>query len=811
MKKTTYPTRKSRIALSMAIAFPMALPLAGVAQTSSDQNASVAPVKSLGVVTVTSGAPTSLPTQIPTTIEGVTREQVEQTINATDSEDVLKYFPSLVVRRRYIGDYNHAVLSSRASGTGNSARSAVYADGILLSNYLGNGATYAPRWGMVTPEEIERADVMYGPFSAAYPGNSVGAVVDYVTRMPATFEGHAKITATQQNFDLYNTHETDNGYQASASLGNKNGDWAWWLDLNHTDSQGQPLVLATKSLSTTAPGANPVASGAVYGLDKTYTPWYIVGTNTQYHTVQDHAKLKLAYDLSPTVRASYMLGNWKNASDGKPTSYLTVAGAPVYSGNVAINGNTYGLTNLFNATKENLDHWMQGLSVKSHTKGVWDWEVAASVVDYSTDQARQSAINSAANLAGTMTSGAIANAATLTDQKGTGWTTLAAKGIWRPEGITGAHLVDFGVQQDSYQLHINKTNLSTTDNWFTSGPQSGPSGLNADVGGQSKLQSIYGQDAWAFATDWKTVLGVRLENWSASDGYAKSVVSGNIKTDSYASRNEVFASPKAALAYQWSEDTVLKGSVGRAVRMPTVSELYGATTKCSDIATKTLASACPSGQTWVNDPNLRPEKSWTTELTLEKDLGNGLLRLTFFNEDVTDSLYSQAVGAKLDGTLVNMVQNIDAISTQGLEIAFQGENIIKQGLDFSGSITYADSRIKANSSYVVKPGDTIDKLQPRVPQWRASALANYHWDAQLSTSLGVRYSGDQFSSLNNTDVNGFAYTAASRFTVLDVRARYAIQPKLVAAFGIDNLTNTEYWNFHPYPGRTFVAELKVDF
>ena len=43
------------------------------------------------------------------------------------------------MRKRYIGDYNHAILSTRASGTGNSARSAVYADGILLSNYLGNG------------------------------------------------------------------------------------------------------------------------------------------------------------------------------------------------------------------------------------------------------------------------------------------------------------------------------------------------------------------------------------------------------------------------------------------------------------------------------------------------------------------------------------------------------------------------------------------------------------------------------------------------------------------------------------------------
>ena len=49
------------------------------------------PVKTLGVVTVTGGQPTSLPTQIPATMEGVTREQIEQTINASDAEDALKY------------------------------------------------------------------------------------------------------------------------------------------------------------------------------------------------------------------------------------------------------------------------------------------------------------------------------------------------------------------------------------------------------------------------------------------------------------------------------------------------------------------------------------------------------------------------------------------------------------------------------------------------------------------------------------------------------------------------------------------------
>ncbi|HEU5435268.1 MAG TPA: TonB-dependent receptor plug domain-containing protein, partial [Telluria sp.] len=145
------------------------------------------PVCAIDKVIVRGGRPTSLPLQIPTTIEGITGAQVENRINATDSEDALKYFPSLNVRKRYIGDYDHAVLASRASGTGNSARSLVYADGIQLSNLLGNGATFTPRWGMVTPEEIERVDVLYGPFSAAYPGGSVGAVVDYQTRMPDKF------------------------------------------------------------------------------------------------------------------------------------------------------------------------------------------------------------------------------------------------------------------------------------------------------------------------------------------------------------------------------------------------------------------------------------------------------------------------------------------------------------------------------------------------------------------------------------------------------------------------------------------------
>lgn len=774
--------RRHRIALALAVAFPVSGPVWAQASDSESSPATHmaadAPVKSLGMVTVNSGQPTSLPTQIPTTIEGVTREQIEETINATDAEDALKYFPSLLVRRRYIGDYNHAVLSSRASGTGNSARSAVYADGILLSNYLGNGAQYTPRWGMVTPEEIERVDVMYGPFSAAYPGNSVGAVVDYVTRMPDAFEGHVKTTVFQQPFSLYSTNETYSGNQASVSLGSKSGDWSWWVNANRTDSAGQPLGIATKTTTATTAGPSLGAvSGALGGLDKTNVPWYILGTTTQYHTIQNHEKLKLAYDFSPTVRASYTLGYWNNSSDGNPVSYLKdAAGNAIYGGKHTIDGQIYQIDGSFSASRESLEHFMHGLSVKSHTKGVWDWEVAASLYDYTRDLNHATTVNAASTLSGG--SGA---SSTVTDQKGTGWTAVAAKGTWRPQGMQGAHIADMGFQQENYRLRILKSN--TVGAWMT-----GEAGtLNADVGGKTQLQSVYGQDTWTFAPRWKTVLGARVENWSASGGYTQTATSAL----AYAGRNETYLSPKAALAFQATADTTLKLSTGRAVRMPTVQELYGATSGVLTV---------------VNDPDLKPEKSWTTELSAEKDLGNAVVRVTLFQENVRDSIYSEALS-----TTVTRITNVDAINTTGLEIAFQGTDNLIRGLDLSGSITYADSRIVENAGYVVTPGDTIGKFQPRVPLWRASALANYRWNAQLNTSIGVRYSGDQYSTLNNADVNGFAYTAASRFLVVDVRARYAFRPKLVGAIGIDNLTNEEYWNYHPYPKRTLVAELKYDF
>jgi len=785
--------RKNRIALAVAMAYPFVI---------SAQQADNAPSKDAGVVTIVSQQPTSLPTHIPATMEGITAAQIEQNINATDSEDALKYLPSLLVRKRYEGDYNHAILSSRASGTGNSARSAVYADGILLSNYLGNGVSglsFPPRWGMVTPEEIERVDVMYGPFSAAYPGNSVGAVVEYTTKMPEKLEGTVKMGYTHQPFDLYNTHATYGGWQSSASLGSRSGDWSWFLNFNHTDSQGQPLTFATRTVSTgTAGSAGTAVSGAVPGLSSANAPWLILGTATQYHTVQDHVKAKVAYDFSPTVRATYTLGIWQNTSEGRPQSYLTNAsGQTVTSGAINIDGRSYSALTGGDLplTNEKLTHTLHGLSVKSRTQGVFDWEVAASLYDYGSDTKRQNGANN------TLPNAASGGAGTIADGSGTGWNNLALRGTWRPQGPKGEHVVDFGAQQDNYKLRYLTSNAA---DWIVGSP-SIPVGMTTStisaVGGRTQLDSVYAQDTWRFAPQWRAVLGLRSENWKAYQGLTD-IVSSNVNvpryTKNYDTRQENFLSPKAALSKQIADDAFVKYAVGRAVRMPTVYELYGATST--------------TNSQYINDPNLRPEKSWTQELSYEKNLDKTQWRVTAFAEDTQDGIYSQSVVDPAAGNrTISRVQNVDRIQTRGLENAFTWQGLGLPGLDVTGSLTYADSVIKANQGFVAVAGDTIGKMQPNIPKWRATLLAGYRWNAAWTSSVAVRYSGQQFRTLNNSDVNGYAYMGVSPFTTVDVRTRWQINPQLAAAFGIDNLNNNNYWNFHPYPQRSYTAELKANF
>ena len=737
-------------------------------------NAAAQSSQTIEPITVRGDRPSSIPSQIPTTVESISRSEIAATINATDAEDALKYFPSLTVRKRYAGDFDHAVLATRASGTGNSARSLVYADGILLSNLLGNGASFTPRWALVSPEEIDRVDVLYGPFSAAYSGNSVGAVVDYVTRMPQKFEAFFSTSGVIQPHHLYGTNASFAGGNVSAALGNRSGAWSWWVNANRADQSSQPLAFATKLVSAgLAGGAGTSVMGAIPGQNPRGQDWLLLAATSQYDTVQDHAKAKIAYDFSSTLRAQFIAGLWSNSAERSVASFLRdTSGNAVYAGSVNVSGRQFTISPTeISPAIQDLRHEVFALSVKERAESGLGWELAASQYRYARDLSRTPTI--------ALPAAQFGGAGRLTNQSGTGWTTLAAKGVWK--SAANEHIVDFGVQRDAFVLQTRVENLASDWQSLSEGA------LFSKFAGKSELISLYAQDTWQLSPAWKTTLGLRSEQWQALDG----LIATGAQSVSLASRKENFVSPKAAVQWQLNSDWQLKGSLGRAVRMPTVSELYQ-----GSIATNVVVN---------NDPNLQPEKSITSELSAIAKWETLSLRGTLFHERTRDALYSQT-NVSIVPNITN-IQNVGAIRTSGAELVAHAQAVFWPELELTASVTFVDSIITANDKFPASVG----KWQPRVPRWRANAVATYRIANQWSGTLGIRHSGKQFGTLDNADFNPNVYTAVSPYTVADLRVRYDSGRQWSSAVGVDNVGNKTYWAFHPYPQRTFFAELKFKF
>ena len=314
----------------------------------------------------------------PAAVETYTRQQIQDTINATTSQQTLKYLPSFQVRERYIGDRNGPI-ATRTTGTLSSAQTLLYADGVLLSNLLGNSFGFAPRWGMVSPEEIESVNILYGPFSALYAGNSMGGVININTRMPTKFEAHASGQAFTQNFELYGTDKNFNGNHQTFSAGNKFDDLSVLFTADRLDTTSQPMQFANVIATSATAGARTTVTGAFVDKDPSGNNRVTFGATGIDRSEQLNLKFKAAYDITPTIKAAYTIGIWNLESRNDVDSYIKdAAGNAVYNGRVTFNGQNYNVSGFNNPNEAEALHIMQAVDIKSNTKGLFDWQLTLS-------------------------------------------------------------------------------------------------------------------------------------------------------------------------------------------------------------------------------------------------------------------------------------------------------------------------------------------------------------------------------------------------------------------------------------------------
>jgi len=750
--------------LSGAALFFVFLPPILAADSSAPPDSDVQQLPALTVNATATTVPDRY--QLPSTVQAVTSTQIDDTINAVDVEDALKYEPDLFLRKRNDGD-NQAVLATRDWGVNSSARSLVYADGVLLSALIANNNTIgAPRWGMVAPQEIQAINVIYGPYAAAYPGNSLGAVVEISTRMPDHLETYLSTTESWQDFSLYSTRNTYDVNETALAVGDRIGKWSFWITASNEDSNSQPLLFVT-------------ASSPPAGTTGGYVAWNKLGQQADVlgaSGIQDADLLtttvKLAYDLTPHIRATYELGLWDTKYDATVQSYLRDAsGLPTFAG---VSGFTSGEYDWIE------DHVMQSLTLRSSGAGDWDWSIVGS--DYDFDRDTEDSPSSVAS-----TGTAFSTAGKVALLSGTGWKTLDAKAAWHPDGQNGGQELSFGAHFDEYQL-VNPT--YNTPNWQS---VQAYSSLSTEGVGDTATEALWVQDAWRFAPQWKLTVGGRYEWWRAFDGINVNGGTTIAQPDESASD----FSPKAALAWSVAPNWTLSVLAGNAHRYPTAGELY---------------QLVSTGAIYTSpNPNLKPEDDWSEELRAERKFKDGLVRFSVFEDNTLDALVSQ-YAPLLPGSSTNYqyFMNVGWIRNRGAEIYADKDNVLLPGLEFSGSVTYVDSRILADEGEG-QFTTAVGKKAPYVPMWRGTLAVTYRPTLHLAWTVAGRYEGQMYSTVDNTDVNPNAFGGFDEFFVLDTHVNWNFSRHWALSGGVDNLLNRKYFLYHPFPQRTAMTELKFTY
>ncbi len=720
-----------------------------------------------------------------------------QAVNAINTEDLMKYAPNFFVRKRYAGDSN-GVPGFRGTHSTQSARTLVMVDGFVVSNFLGNSFGFAPKWGVVGPGEVRQFDIVYGPYSSRYVGNSMGGIINITTRDPTETEAFVNVQGIVQPYRQFSTKDDYYGYSAEAGVGwkQKDGPFSVRLTGRVFRNDGHPmswyaLTPVTGATGTLVTGAvvdpkQVAASAAGTGLENvpagTTTP-VVVGSaknpifaaQSPARITQEQAKLKLGYD-DGTVTGQFLFAYWHNEdSQTYPDCYLRdTAGNAVCEGRVTIGSQTYTASGA-NFSRTLRDEFLAGL------------KLAAPLADNTTARLAVSTyqiVRSDGFTSDGYAKGLSQGSGTLAAQGPTGWWT----GDLTVENKTDARELAVGLTANHYQTDLTRYTLS---DWTSDAGEI----FSTRTFGKSRQLSAWAEARWLL--DPLTVtMGVRYDNWRAFDGgltrLGTGAQAGQQVSNRYASRGEDAVSPSLSFEYRLDDDTRLQLSLAMATRFPTVGELFQGS--LNGDGTFNPASF---------DPNLKPERSKDANLLIAHDFGKLKLTGSAFFQRVSNTIFSFTGTQLVNGTATTTsnFKNIDLTRQFGFELIAETRDWPLPGMNIDANAAYTDSKTLRNSSNAAANGVDF----PRIPKWRVNANVRYAITERLQGSLGMRY-----ASRPNTDLYGLqrgdTYGFTSELFTLDARINWNMNDHFRVSAGVDNITNDRAWVFHPYPQRTFILE-----
>jgi len=673
----------------------------------------------------------------PASVSVVTKEEIEER-NIQAIDQTVNALPGVFERRgKGIMDTQAAITLRGVPGQ---QRTLILLDGIALNRAYDGTVVF----GGLASEDLERVEVVRGPSSSLYGGYAMGGVINFITKMPE-----------KREVTLKGGYGSDDLWTAYASYGDKFArKVSTFLSYGYRSTRGD---ITDYNIKTTAPAAG--YSGWSPTTNRYGEIAYLVGDKGRNGWWDENITFKVAYDITSTSRFTLtFMRTLYEYNYGSPNTYVYKNGLPAFSG-FGVNENTF-------------IGFPGGKSQDIYKIG-YETEVSDTKVKFL----------AAYNRGYSWYNYSYSTSASTKLLGGPGTTSINPSGSWdldlqatRP--LFDKHFLTIG---GAYRYNWTYSKVYNLAYWKD---ENSLNGFTRDAGGRDMAYALFMQAEIHPVDKLTAFIGFREDWWKGFDGYSNSV---GIDSKHYSHNSVSSFNPKGALVFTPFKDTVLRASIGKAFRAPTLYELYGSYTTTA-------------GKTYAGNPGLKPETIVSWDVGVEQRLWKGgVFKTAYFQSYIDDLIYNRTVSATLTDKI-----NVGKAKINGVELGF--EQKLDMGLKLFGNYTWNDARIERCS---IKPEIEGKRLTYTPVQMfnLGGTFVHKSWTASV---IG-RYVGKRYQDDDNSDRANGVYQSYDPFFTADAKVSYQATSSATISASMDNIFDKEYYSSYKAPGRTWYGTLTLKF
>ena len=679
-------------------------------------------------------------------IVNVVTEKEMETRNIKTVDEALDTLPGVFNRRQSLTDTQSSIL---LHGIPDQKRTLILKDGVTLNNGYDGSVSFT---GLST-ENIEKIEVVQGPFSSLYGGNAMGGVVNIITKMPEKRE----FTLESGYGSSWNRGQSlDDLQKYYVSYCDKLADkFSLLFDYGYKSTNGFSKYLNVVSTQPTAG-----ITGWSYTTDTTGKPRYLIGDKGDNTWWDENIGIKAQYDFSNVskINASFARVRYKYNYDDPHTYLQDASGNPVYS-YTGVNQSTFVS--------------YTGSGAKDVNQYNVNFETEIGIAKAKLSFGLNDEVKNWYTQAGTLIAGGSGGTVSSTPNQNYNTDLQVTLPIFTRNILTLG---------GSFKTAVANTEKSSLSEW---GDETSTTTLTNNYGGKDKTYAVFAQDEILILNKLTAYIGFREDWWETYDGYANQFGTGAFAT-TYDSRSDSSFNPKLAVVYKPFDNTTLRTSAGQSFRGPTVYELF--TTYVS------------GSNTYNGNPDLKPEtvQSWDAEIT--QGLWRGAkFSATYFENYMKDLIYNTTVST-------GQYKYMNAGKAESKGVVLEIEQRFDKYVRLFANYTYTDARIKENSA---NPA-SVDKRLTFMPDTMINAGAECEV-GPFSASLTGRYISKRYSTDTNTDTVNNVFGSYDPFLTADAKVSYKITKFATISFSVDNITNETYFSSYLAPGRSWFGGLEVKF